>query len=940
MKSARAHFNANSQLLRAINEKLRREFKDSPLFPPEGLRVIEAPLACVPDVSANPEYTAALREPNRKIAAMDMESGGFLAGAEGHDVQTLCVRAISDFADEGKRDLEVRFSDENRRLAIACAIEALEVVLASKSNQPISYDPLALTDVDGLLFVATADEGSDDEQARQYDLHESFFSLLVLGEDGEPLDRPIQHFVQQMNVPDPYQPVFLVGDKGVGKTTFLSHLHRQLASSGERAPFQSFFLRLKMVETWDKGEIALEESKAKLKSACDQIVHAARNCDVPTFVIIDGFNRTGAHRLGLIEQAVNAFRKVGSIRIALSVETQLDVELLAAQAAVNPQSVAYIRPMSIEDERLGQLVERFSEIVGLAMSEKIVDDMRQKNVAFVDMFVLAMFFKRFQKATYKHYRFLSQCYAMLCQQELADYRQSADMVTNRTLSEVAKTAYDILISRAMNFEEIRSQDIARLLSHHASVTHFLVAWYVIDVLTMTAGPKRERAAANRQLGYVFPAEVNSFAKQIIASDPQVEGRVVEFITRNFPRLGTLAKSHCAYLAGRVSGGRSVQMLTFLKSNYQAIFAGGKLPAGDASDEEIRDRRMLRRSMLISRSILGDTSAESEYVDILLEDPDESEFNRGFHLEYYGDTEFDPSSKMSSRDDKCVPCDRTVVRLLDRIVSAKAGQLPLIEFVTLLSLVQVRNREGRLRRAHRRIVLDLLESERVRERPSLPPKVRGYLGRMKEDLSTADFNLASVLQDWISLAGLERSGWLRRRGDASEEFAEFWTGKRLESVAEHKLMAMGLAETFLQENGGSPEGYSKRRVIEMLLVHDLAEGRLGDQLPGSTDPQAEQEVLWEYGAFATYRGFGNMWRIPELFREFTADESVDAQVAQDFDRLQFLLQARTYAGGMSDRERRGCEATLGKIRTETVRAIEQLLRAHPSSPRFAPPEPLR
>jgi 5'-deoxynucleotidase YfbR-like HD superfamily hydrolase len=126
---------------------------------------------------------------------------------------------------------------------------------------------------------------------------------------------------------------------------------------------------------------------------------------------------------------------------------------------------------------------------------------------------------------------------------------------------------------------------------------------------------------------------------------------------------------------------------------------------------------------------------------------------------------------------------------------------------------------------------------------------------------------------------------------------------------------------------------------MLLVHDLAEGRLGDRLPGSTDPEAEQEILWEYGAFATYRGLGNMWRIPELFREFTADESIDAQVAQDFDRLQFLLQSRSYADGMSDEERRGCEATLGRIKTETVRTIEQVLRGHPAPPRFTPPEPL-
>jgi hypothetical protein len=62
--------------------------------------------------------------------------------------------------------------------------------------------------------------------------------------------------------------------------------------------------------------------------------------------------------------------------------------------------------------------------------------------------------------------------------------------------------------------------------------------------------------------------------------------------------------------------------------------------------EKRDNRMLRRSVLISWWMLGDTDAERDYTEILLRDSEESSVNRGFHREYYGDVPFESASAFS------------------------------------------------------------------------------------------------------------------------------------------------------------------------------------------------------------------------------------------------------------------------------------------------------
>jgi nucleoside phosphorylase/5'-deoxynucleotidase YfbR-like HD superfamily hydrolase len=933
---ARIDFAARSASLRLINEKIKSRFPDLSLLPKRGIQVHSRPHACVPAVIAYDDLREDVSQIHRKMATMDMETAGIVLGAIGTDVDVLCIRAISDGADQHKRDLELQFNDENRRFAMEVAVAVLDRTIEMQANLP-EVDPDTIPNPkDGLRFVVSSDDDFPEDWLGDYQRHEELFSLLVVDRHDDQLDSPIASFVRQL-VSDDRGPALLIGEKGAGKTTFLNFLQHALVAQAVREAQReegqvdaAYFLRMSSFEEWDpeeSGKLDAALSTAKVKEACEKIVKQSRDRKGDVFVIIDGLNQTGQHRINMVAEAIRLLRGIPRIRFALSAERMQDVILLDGTVTLNVRSRAELRPVPIEDASTEALVERFAAVVRSQYSPAVVlADLKDKGVAFVDLFLLGQFFGKFRWLTYDEFQYLSECYHQFCINELSHAGAPAELDSHQLISEIAETAFDILISRKQKFTDVKRRETAQLMSNHASVTNYLVARHVIDTFVT---PDASRSRMKARLNYVFPAEINKFTKQIMLSDPHIEEQVIARIKREFNGLGTLARSHCAYLAGRVSDSRAPEMREFLKRVSLKL---------NPPKPGQRDHRMLRRSVLISRSMLGDVDAERDYAELLLRDAEESSFNRGFHLEYYGDVPFEPDGKMASGDDKDRPCDRTFARLLDRIHMRPEDQPPLIELITLLSLVQFRLFSGTLRNRHRRQALDLLDKPGLRRGINLPPRIRGYIGRIREDLAAERFDLSTVFDDWIALQNTHRTGWLRRRRDADEASRSFWAEKRIESVAEHVFSAIGLATLFLRDKGEEDEPYSKQGIIEMLLYHDLAEGRLGDKLPQHADAEAEQEVLWEYGAFGTYPGLAHMWRIPTAFQEFTAGVTMNARIAQDIDRLQFIVQSRLYRDGISAKERAECEKASGKFTTKTVRGILTSIANLPVTPRFVQPDP--
>lgn len=116
------------------------------------------------------------------------------------------------------------------------------------------------------------------------------------------------------------------------------------------------------------------------------------------------------------------------------------------------------------------------------------------------------------------------------------------------------------------------------------------------------------------------------------------------------------------------------------------------------------------------------------------------------------------------------------------------------------------------------------------------------------------------------------------------------GSRLENAAEHSWHVALTAMIIF--DGAKERSMNLLRILEMLLVHDLVEIDAGDLLCYRTDQMAAQK---EKERQAAERIFGLLERrrgakLQQLWQEFEANETPEAQFANAIDRLQPLLQA--------------------------------------------------
>ncbi|KAM0193908.1 hypothetical protein ACHAPA_000232 [Fusarium lateritium] len=122
---------------------------------------------------------------------------------------------------------------------------------------------------------------------------------------------------------------------------------------------------------------------------------------------------------------------------------------------------------------------------------------------------------------------------------------------------------------------------------------------------------------------------------------------------------------------------------------------------------------------------------------------------------------------------------------------------------------------------------------------------------------------------------KREGWKRHGIDP-------------ESVADHSYR-MGMIAMF------APQGLDQAKCMKMCLVHDIAESAVGDITPFSgvsrTEKGRREALTIDY--IASRWSSPHTTEIHELWHEFEAGETPEAQFAQDIDKIELLLQAVEY-----------------------------------------------
>ncbi len=130
----------------------------------------------------------------------------------------------------------------------------------------------------------------------------------------------------------------------------------------------------------------------------------------------------------------------------------------------------------------------------------------------------------------------------------------------------------------------------------------------------------------------------------------------------------------------------------------------------------------------------------------------------------------------------------------------------------------------------------------------------------------------------NLKKIQRQGWVDRLSLNNPE-----------SVADHSysMAIMGMVLSDL-------ENYDTEKIMKMILLHDLAESKIGDYTPGQIASEKKKEL--EDNAF--YKILENLpFKIKQsykkIWQEYQNNESSESTLVHQIDRLEMVLQAKIY-----------------------------------------------
>jgi len=130
----------------------------------------------------------------------------------------------------------------------------------------------------------------------------------------------------------------------------------------------------------------------------------------------------------------------------------------------------------------------------------------------------------------------------------------------------------------------------------------------------------------------------------------------------------------------------------------------------------------------------------------------------------------------------------------------------------------------------------------------------------------------------NLKNISRQGWIDKLSLDSSE-----------SVADHSysmaIMSMVISDL---------ENYNSEKILKMVLLHDLAESKIGDYAPDQISKEKKKE-LENKAFFEIVRDLPESVRTQylKIWQEYQENNSPESKIVHQIDRLEMALQAKLY-----------------------------------------------
>jgi putative hydrolase of HD superfamily len=131
---------------------------------------------------------------------------------------------------------------------------------------------------------------------------------------------------------------------------------------------------------------------------------------------------------------------------------------------------------------------------------------------------------------------------------------------------------------------------------------------------------------------------------------------------------------------------------------------------------------------------------------------------------------------------------------------------------------------------------------------------------------------------IKLKNISRQGWINKL-----------SLKHPESVADHSY-SMAIIGMIISDL----ENYDSEKILKMILLHDLAESKIGDYTPDEIDA-ADKEKIENNAFFEITKKLPSTIKsqYDEIWKEYQNHITPESKIVHQIDKLEMALQAKTY-----------------------------------------------
>lgn len=681
-------------------------------------------------------------------------------------------------------------------------------------------------------------------------------------------------------------PLIIKGMPGTGKSTLLTLLYLRMKNQSN---MRTFLFDLHYLDKINKKEAAqiLDRAVAHAETIIRQ--------NHRTLLFIDGFNqykRRFTEYEDQLRKAVSTWQSNSNVQIVCTLGIQ--------DSKQYPPFERYNKAQLIESEKtltlqpIDVLTDKFSYLLTTVLKIKFnVNDKNSQNknklVTYCGTIDDGISCIRTAWFLVKQYEILGNTIFNTSPGKLFhDYY--LNKLGIKKMKTISKYATEFLMEKPKK----KMADVVALKG--PATLDFFFAYYYVK-----AAIDDDMILFVKELDCIFTSRINRFVMQIAQLDSNTEETFVDNLTLIFDECTSInTKIQIAYFLGRakVSMQAVNDATTFLQSQFWKLLSTYK-----KSSKE-RETVMLLRSIGISLLYLGDHMYEKEFYSLIIYDEAMNRINRDFHIAYYTTSSY----KLTDKNifDKKVIYELQNIKnvynfLYHSVEKSAATKTRCINIITIISLViywkyDLKNMEHTTDEFNG--FEELLNSLAIDQ--SIPDVIRDYVLATYRNLKKESLYEESLTRLY-SFKQLERTGW-KKRG-INEKV-------RTESDADHTWACCILANILLPSNIYDCElvsdfenytGYDKQKVIQLLLVHDLAECITGDiATPDQTsrDVESELHAINDIRALGAFPGLSALYDIADECNEFRQRDNrdianVNVQIASDIDRLEPLIQLYYY-----------------------------------------------